>query len=110
MFYGSTTVIPKSSTPPVLRDVYVRDVTCESAGTAIHIRGLPEQRISHVVLEHLHLNAVKGIQCRDVDNLTLRDVSGVIEEEPFLGCSNAQGLNITNVDLEQGSLKLGPIS
>ena len=100
MFYGSTTVVPKSGTPPVFRDVYIRDVICDGAGAAIQIRGLPEQRISHVVLERVLLNAVKGIRCREVDDLTLEDVSGVIEEEPLLGCSNVRGLDITGMDLQ----------
>jgi len=109
MFYGSSTAAPRSDTPPVFRDVTIRNVTCDSAGAAIHIRGLPEQRISHVVLEHVHVNAIKGIRCRDADDLTLGDVSGVIEEEPLFSCSNVQGLHITNMDLEQGSLKQAPV-
>ena len=100
LFYGSATAAPKSDSPPVFRDVYVRNVSCESAGAAITIRGLPEQRISHVVFEHLRLNAVAGIRCQDVDNLTLGDVSGVIEEEPMFSCCNIQGLKVTDMDLE----------
>ena len=105
MFYGSTTVAPKSDAPPVFRNIRIKNVTCESAGVAVDIRGLPEQRVSHVILEHLHLNAVKGIRCQDVDDLTLNDVSGVVEEEPLFGCSNVRGLNIADMALEQGSSK-----
>jgi hypothetical protein len=75
-------------------------VTCESAGVAVDIRGLPEQRISQVTLENLRLNAVEGIRCQDVDDLTLNNVSAVVQEEPLFDCSNVRGLNVTNVILE----------
>jgi polygalacturonase len=101
LFYGSTTAAPKSAAPPVFRNIHIKNITCESAGVAVDIRGLPEQRISHVVLENLHLNAVKGIRCQDIDDLTLSDVSGVVEEKPLFSCSNVQGLSIVNMGLEQ---------
>ncbi len=103
MFYGSTTVVPKSNTPPVFRDIHVKNVTCESAGTAVELCGLSEQRISRVTLEHLRVNAVVGIHCRDIDDLTLSHVSGVIEQEPLFGCSNVRDLTTFALDLQQGS-------
>jgi hypothetical protein len=78
-------------------------VTCESAGVAVDIRGLPEQRISQVTLENLRLNAIEGIRCRDVDGLTLNNVSVVVQEEPLFDCSNVRGLNVTNMILERRS-------
>ena len=105
MFYGSATVAPISDAPPVFRDVRIRNVTCESAGVAVHICGLPEQWIRHVVLERVRLNAVKGIRCQNVDGLALSDVSGIIEEEPLFSCSSVRGLNVANMSLEQGDLE-----
>jgi polygalacturonase len=104
MFYGSSTAASRSDAAPVFRNIYIRDVTCESAGVAVAIRGLPEQPIEHVVLEDLHLNAVEGIRCQDADDLTFNDVSGIVEEEPPFGCSNVIRLHVTNMALEQGSL------
>jgi polygalacturonase len=101
LFYGSTTVAPRSEAPPVLRGIHVKDVTCESAGVAVLIRGLPEQRVERVVLENLRLSAVEGIRCQDVDDLTLRDVQGLVQKEPLFDCSNVKGLNATNVTLDR---------
>jgi hypothetical protein len=103
MFYGSTTVVPKSKTPPVFRDIHIKNVTCESAGTAIELCGLSEQPISRVTLERLRVNAVVGIHCRDIDDLTLRHISGVVEQEPLFSCSNVRGLDVISLDLQQGS-------
>jgi polygalacturonase len=100
MFYGSSTAASRSDAAPAFRNIHVRAVICESAGVAVVVRGLPEQPIERVVLEDLRLNAVEGIHCQDVDDLTLSDVSGVVQEEPLFKCSNVRGLNVTNVTLE----------
>ena len=101
MFYGSSTAASRSDAPPVFRNIRVENVTCESAGVAVYIRGLPEQRIRQVTLENLRLNAVEGICCQDVDGLTLNNVSAVVQEEPLFSCSNVRGLNVTNMILER---------
>ena len=102
MFYGSSTAAPRSDAPPAFRNIHVKNVTCEDAGVAVAIRGLPEQPIERVVLENLRLNAVEGIRCQDVDGLTLRDVSGVVQQEPLFSCSNIRGLNVSNMTMERG--------
>jgi polygalacturonase len=104
MFYGSSTAASRSDAAPTFRNIYIRDVICESAGMAVAIRGLPEQPIEHVILEDLHLNAVEGIRCQDADDLILSDVSGTVQEGPPFGCSNVTRLQVTNMALEQGNL------
>jgi polygalacturonase len=101
MFYGSSTAASRSETPPAFRNVHIRNVTCESAGAAIAIRGLPEQPIERVVLEDLRLNAVEGIRCQDADDLTFNRVSGTIQNEPLFSCSNVRGLNVTDMTLSR---------
>jgi polygalacturonase len=99
MFYGSSTAASRSDAPPAFRNVHIRDVTCESAGVAVAIRGLPEQPIERVVLEDLHLNAVEGIRCQDADDLIFNNVSGVVQKEPLFSCSSVKGLNVTGMAL-----------
>jgi hypothetical protein len=82
----------------------IKNVTCEGAGVAVSIRGLPEQRIRDVVIENVRVNAIKGIRCQDIDDLTLREVDGVVTETPPFSCSNVRGLNIEDMALEQGGL------
>ena len=99
MFYGSSTAASRSNVPPAFRNIHVRNVTGESAGIAIGIRGLPERPIQRVVLEDLRLKAIEGIRCHDAEDLTLRNVSGVVQKEPLFSCSNVRGLNVTNMNL-----------
>jgi polygalacturonase len=102
MFYGSSTAASRSDAPPAFRHIHIRDVTCESAGVALAIRGLPEQPIENVVLENLDLHAVEGIRCQDADGLILRDVRCVVQQEPLFSCSRVRGLNVNNLTLERG--------
>ncbi len=99
MFYGSSTAASRSDAPPAFRNVYIRHVTCESAGVAVAIRGLPEQPIEQVVLEELRLNAIEGIRCQDAHDLTFNNVNGIVQEEPLFSCSNVRGLNVTDMTL-----------
>jgi polygalacturonase len=100
MFYGSSTAAPRSKTPPVFRNIAIRNVTCERVALAVDVRGLPEQPVSDVVLEHLRIHAVQGVRCQDVDGLTLNDVSGSVEKRPALSYESVQRLNETEVNLE----------
>ena len=99
MFYGSSTAESRSDLPPAFRNIQIRNVTCESAGVAIAIRGLPEQPIERVVLQDLHLGAVEGIHCHDADDLTFNNVSIVAQQEPLFRFSNVRGLNATDMIL-----------
>jgi polygalacturonase len=100
MYYGSSTAASRSDVPPAFRDIRVSNVTCESAGVGVVLRGLPEQRIERVVLENLRLNAVEGIRCHDVEDPTFSNISGVVQKEPLFSCSNVKGLNVINMNLE----------
>jgi hypothetical protein len=68
----------------------------------VSIRGLPEQRIRDVAIENVRVHAIQGIHCQDIDDLTLSRVDGVVTESPPFTCSNVRGLNIEDMDLEQG--------
>jgi polygalacturonase len=99
MFYGSSTAASQSDAPPAFRHIHIRNVTCDRAGVAVAIRGLPEQPIEHVVLEDLRLKAVEGIHCQDAHDLAFNRVSGTIQQEPLFSCSNVSGLDVTNMTL-----------
>ena len=101
MFYGSSTAASRSDAAPAFRNIHIRDVTCERAGVAIAIKGLPEQPIERVVLENLRLNAIEGIRCQDIEDLTLNNVRGTVQEEPLFRCLNVRDLNVTNMTIER---------
>jgi polygalacturonase len=101
MFYGSSTAPSRSDAAPVFREIHIRDVACDSAGTAIAICGLSRPSIERILLEDLRLNAVAGIRCHDVHDLTFRNVEGEMQQEPLFSCSNVHGLNVANMHLRR---------
>jgi polygalacturonase len=106
MFYGSSTAESRSDAPPAFRNIHIRNVTCDSAGVAIAIRGLPEQPIERVVLEDLRLNAVEGIRCQDAHHLTFKNVSGTVRNKPQFSCSNVRELNVTHMTLTKPEMEV----
>ncbi|MBN1135863.1 MAG: glycoside hydrolase family 28 protein [Anaerolineae bacterium] len=100
MFYGSSTAASRSDAPPTFRDIHIKNVTCDGAGVAVAIRGLPEQPVERVVLEDLRLSAVEGIHCQNADDLSLRDVTCIAQQEPLFDCSSIRGLNVVDMRLK----------
>ena len=74
MFYESSTVIPKTQTPPVFSEISMENVEGSSLGLGIQIKGLPEQKLQELHLKNIHLQAQDAMLCSDVSGLTLDQV------------------------------------
>lgn len=75
MFYGFSTVVPKSAAPPVFRDIRIKNVQGEGAALGIELKGLPEQPLKNITLEHIHLKAKQSLVCCDADGICFKDVT-----------------------------------
>ena len=77
LYYG---IKPGSPVPPVteetpsFRNIFIKDVTCRSAGRAALFNGLPEMPMQNVVLEDCRFRADKGFTLNHVDGLTMKNV------------------------------------
>jgi polygalacturonase len=101
MFYGASSAESTSDKPPEFRDIYIKNVTCESAQAAIVVRGLPEQPIQRVALEDLDLRSENGIQCDEGVDLALKNVSVWAQNEPVFVAANVSGLQTENLTLQK---------
>jgi polygalacturonase len=72
-FYASSTLEPKTQTPPTIRGVHVSDVTARGAKQAIDIVGLPELPVSDVSFENVDIVADRGLRCVDCRNVTFKN-------------------------------------
>ena len=50
---------PRDDTTPTLRNIMIRNVTCQGAGQSVRIIGLPENPITGLVLESIDIDATK---------------------------------------------------
>ncbi len=68
-FYGSSTLVPHTQTPPTIRNVHVRDITATGAQKAIDIIGLPEKPIEDVTFDNVEVTSEHGVRCADAQNI-----------------------------------------
>jgi hypothetical protein len=45
------------------------------------------------------MNAIEGIHCQDVDDLILKNVGGIVQNEPSFACTDVRRLNVSDMTL-----------
>ena len=74
LHYADPTVTPRLDAAPTFRDIHVARIRCDGAGTAIRLRGLPEQPLENITLEDVRITAREGMSCDEVKGLRNIDV------------------------------------
>jgi polygalacturonase len=78
-----------SDTPPVteetpsFKNISVKNVTCNGAGRAIFMQGLPEMNLKGIQLNNINISSTKGIEIVDADAIALNN----IEITTKIGCA-----------------------
>lgn len=96
LYYGikpGAPVPPVTEETPSFRNIYIRDLTCRSAGRAALFNGLPEMPMKNVVITDSRFRADKGITLNHVDGLTLKNVTVDVPGEAITygeGVANVQ--------------------
>lgn len=77
--------MPVTEETPVFRDFRISDTVCIGAGTALHMKGLPEMPILNVEFERVLLTAERGASCTHVRNVSFRQTQVLADiGEPFM--------------------------
>jgi polygalacturonase len=72
-FYGSSTLQPKTTTPPTIRGIHVKNVSARGAQQAIEIVGLPELPIRDVTFDNVEIMADQGLHSADCENVHFKN-------------------------------------
>lgn len=88
---------------PSFRNIFMKNITATGAGTAALFQGLPEMKLSNVTLENAILEAKKGITMIDADQVTLKNVKVLQEEENALIIYNSTNVNINELYYKKGT-------
>jgi polygalacturonase len=72
-FYATSTLEPKTDTPPTIRNVHVKNISARGAKRAIDIVGLPESPIRNVSFEGVEIVADEGLRCVDCQDVHFKD-------------------------------------
>jgi polygalacturonase len=91
-------------TTPQFRDFHISNVTCNGAGKAIFIRGLPEMHVKDVAIEKVTMQADKGIDMQEASGITLRDVKIIsAETNPVVDVLNSNNVVIEKLRYKDGA-------
>ncbi len=74
MFYESSTVEPRTDTPPDFNGIEIRNVHGRGNKTGIQIKGLPERKLGSIALENIELEAENALECSDVENVKIANI------------------------------------
>jgi len=93
-FYGQSTLKPFTKTPPIVRNIHIKNIACEYAGRAVKIIGLPEQPIENVTLENVSIASRWGLECINVKDSNFLGVRITPIKEPVMFVKNSRNLTI----------------
>ncbi|WP_052352922.1 glycoside hydrolase family 28 protein [Neobacillus dielmonensis] len=100
MFYGYSTVIPKTNTPPDFDQITIKNITGQGAKVAVEIKGLPEHPLKEISLENVYLSAETAIICSDVETISMKEVSLLAT-----GSRSPEFTNVTELKIKDFSIK-----
>ncbi len=108
MFYGGPAAQPGNRSdalvkPPVnegtplFRNIFIKQVFCDSADRAIWLQGLPEMPIQGISFEQVHIKARQGMVCVDADRIKLQDVTIKTQTSPTFTLVRSKDVQLNRV-------------
>ena len=94
--YGAWLAAEGEKHYPVFRNIHLMDITCDGAGNAINIRGLPEKAVEQVFMTDMVIKAKRGLFANDLANSVLRNVTIIPEEGEAFNLGNCQSVTLEN--------------
>lgn len=86
-----------SVTTPSFRNIYISDISCNGAGKALALRGLPEMPLKNFVIDGMDVSSSKkGISANYVAGLVLNDVNVVCEDSCKLKIENSSSISVND--------------
>ena len=93
---------PVNEFTPVMRDIYISNVTIQGADRGVVVEGLPERPLESIGLSDIRiLEANSGVQCSEITGLTLENVVSNPKSGPAVQVSAVRDAEITRVRTEK---------
>lgn len=94
-FYGQSTLKPSTKTPPVFRNIHIKNIACEYASRAVKIIGLPEQPLENITLENVSIASRWGLECINSKDIKLTGVKITPIKAPVMFVKNSQNVTVS---------------
>ncbi|HMP84914.1 MAG TPA: glycoside hydrolase family 28 protein, partial [Verrucomicrobiota bacterium] len=92
-----------SEETPQFRDIWIQDVVCRGARTAVALQGLPEMPIRGIHLKNVSITSERGIACTDAENITLDNVEILNSTGPVISLTASRDIKIDNLGYKPGA-------
>lgn len=100
MFYGFSTVVPKTNEPSDFNNINIKNVSGKGAKIAVEIRGLPEHRLKAISLENINLCAENAMVCSDVETINILGLKIHADVNKCAEISNISNFTMQNFSIE----------
>ena len=84
---------PVTDATPQFRNFYVSNISCNGAGKAIFVRGLPEMSIKGIHLENMVFKTTKGAEFIEAQDISLKNITiNVTDSKQLIYIENSNSL------------------
>jgi len=91
---------------PQFKDISMKNITCKGALQAIYLEGLPELSLENVRLENIDIEADNGLECHDVNGLTIKGLKLKTQKIPAISINNSANINVEKLIVPEGQDQL----
>ena len=95
--------VPVSEETPQFRDIYIEDVICRGARTAVVLQGLPEMPIRGIHLRNVSVTADAGMVWMDAENISVNNVDIANNKGPVLTLFHTKNSTIDHLAYPSGA-------
>lgn len=100
MYYGSSTILPKTDTPPDFNNINISRIRGSKAKIAVEIRGLPEHLLKEITLTDVELSADRSVLCHDAETVNFNSVKIKADGGQPAIFENVKNLKMTECSIE----------
>jgi polygalacturonase len=91
---------------PQFKNISMKNITCKGALQAIYLEGLPELGLENISLENIDIEADYGLECQDVNGLTIKGLKLKTRKLPALTIYNSTDVDVANLVVQEGQGQL----
>jgi len=85
------------------RDIYIENVICRGARTAVLLQGLPEMPINGIHMKNVSISAKSGMVWMDTENITCENVEILNSKGPVLNMFDAKNSVLDHLTYPAGA-------
>ncbi len=98
---------PVDETTPVFKNFRINNVYCSGAEKAIFIRGLPEMHVTGIVLQHMVLQANKGMDIQEASGLQFKNIKLITADtDPVIDLVQSDHILFDKIEYKDGAALL----